>query len=267
MGKKSSLIFVFVFLLFVFVQTRNFSVCTSRVPEDCLGLDVDTYVELVKHGKYEGWGGRPDIYLGDELPVAVLLMRVNPVRGIDEYLAFHTFMLAVSMLSGVCVYFIVKKLRPGSEIFAVSVWLFSPLNYRLFLDLAQNNLVNLLGLVLLTYVLWHEVFSWKDRMFHYFAFVLALVMLATHQFAFWWILLVAYVLVLGRERWQLSAFIVSLILVAGGLSQFNGWRYMLMLAFPITLVLTRTPKFMRVFLVVCSIVLYLLAPFIFSGHP
>jgi hypothetical protein len=175
-----------------------------------------------------------------------------------------------AMLSGLAVYALVLKLRPGNELFATAIWLFNPLNFRIFQDLFQNNLINLLGLNLLVFLAYyqtkdpHPYFKKHTRYFKLTPFILAALMFYTHQFALWWLLVATTLLIFRTEHWQPAMLAATALLTAGILSQpFHAWRYTLMLALPTTLALTYAPKKTRALIFVTMATLYLLAPLFF----
>lgn len=259
----------FVALLMLFslafgVQTTHSSTfCLTREYECYHGWDVNTYVALTENGSYIDPDGRLPILLENEHPLAIWAMRWNPLRLADEYLAYHASMLMFSLASGILVYLLVCKLAPGNEIYATAIWLFNPLNYRLFMDLTQNMFANMIGIGFLCWLAYREDLEKRGTPWLYIPFLLP-IMLLTHQFALWWLIIIGALAVFGTKRWKLVMLLAIIMLLAGIASQPRyAWRFALMLAFPMTMLLTHTPKIMRFFVFACLVIAYWLTHFFF----
>jgi len=241
-----------VFLTAIALNWCFSGICPAHTPECLLGYDIDTYVSFTVNGSYEGWGGRNTLYASNELPVALSLLRLNPFRLMGEWFAYRVFMLFFMLLSGVLVVGFLRKRFSSVVLPGVVIWLFNPLNYRLFLDLTQNLVGNVVGLSGLVFVVFDRPKT---------GFLVLLLGFFVHQSMFFWV-------VVGIVFWLEKEYLVvflAWVLLLGGFMLDGGWRLWFMLPFCMVVLACALPvKYCRAVSVV-TFITFFLSPVLFMG--
>lgn len=227
------------------------------------GTDIDSYVNLAMDDSYQPFPNENPIRREAEYPLVFIAL--YPFVFFGSYLGFAIFMALYATLTGALMFFLAEEIQPDSGLFAAWIWLFNPLNYRIFFDLSQQLLATFLGMLLLVVLLVIGTRLYDEKFEKPWVALLVMLVVLTfyaHQSGLFWIIAAAIVFLMGL------VFFMEYIMFAGAallVFSFVSWRYFIMLAFPVTITLLFVPKKWWPLVATLFFLGYLLAPWFFGA--
>jgi len=227
------------------------------------GTDIDSYVNLAINDSYQPFPNENTIHRDTEYPLVFIAL--YPFVFFGSYFGFAIFMALYATLTGALVFFLAEEIQPESGLFAAWIWLFNPLNYRVFFDLSQQLLATFLGLLLLAVllVIGTRVYDAKfDKPWIVLLILIAILTLLAHQTGMFWVAAAMIALLMGLVFFlEYTIVAVAALLVLS----FVSWRFFIMLAFPVTVALLFAPRKYWPLIATLFLLGYLIAPWIFGA--